>query len=477
MKSIVAILASALVVMSGCASQDTNPPSNLQSTASTSKGFSLPAYQQTRLDNGLTVYLMPDAEVPLVNVKAVIRAGAVNDTNPGLADMTAASLSFGAGERSKQDIEQAVDFVGASIDAYAGLEGTVVESSFLKQNDALILPIIADMVIDPSFDAQEFEKAKNRKKAALQQAKESPRAVINQYFMASMYGQHPYGNAIAGEVNRIDDINVSLLRAFHQGFYQPQNSAIVVTGDFDSNTMLAQITQLFGSWKNEADINQPELSGGLKTLNSNQVLLVDKPDARETTFLIGGVGVAKDNPDSVGLSVINTVLGGRFTSWLNDELRVNSGLTYGARSAFVSNGESGVFRISTFTATATTKEAIDLALSTYQRLWSKGLDQATLDSAKAYVKGQFPPRYETAAQRGAFLANMYLYGYDEGYINDFEAKVNALTLENANQLIAKYFPKDNYQFVLIGKADDIRDLAKSYGEVTEVSIATSGFAR
>ncbi|GLP97834.1 M16 family metallopeptidase [Paraferrimonas sedimenticola] len=474
MKRTLTTLFAATLTLAGCANTSLPKLNVLESTESQ---FQLPAYEQHTLDNGLTVYLMPDAEVPLINVRAVVRAGAVNDTTAGLAAMTADGLSFGAGDRTKLEIEQATDFVGAQISTGASLEGSYVASSFLKQNRDLMLPIISDMLMDPRFDQGEFDKAKTRGLAALQQAKESPRAVINQYLMSASYPGHPYGNPVNGEQKSLGDMSVSQLRAFHQSYYQPQNTAIVVTGDFEPRGMLADIKGLFEPWSNGEAITQPTLTGGQESLDSSKVLLVDKPDSRETTFVIAGAGVARDNPDYVALTVINTVLGGRFTSWLNDELRVNSGLTYGARSAFVPMSQSGVFRISTFTATETSKEAIDLALSTYARLWEQGLDQATLDSAKAYVKGQFPPRYETAQQRADFLGNMFLYGYDESFINDFESKVNGLTLERSRELIAQYFPKDNYRFVMIGKADDIRELAASYGEVAEVSITDSGFAR
>ena len=118
-----------------------------------------------------------------------------------------------------------------------------------------------------------------------------------------------------------------------------------------------------------------------------EFLLVNKADAKETTFAIGGPGIALGDSDEVPVSVINTILGARFTSWLNDELRVNSGLTYGARSRFDKESEAGTFKISTFTKTETTFEAVDLALKTYQRLWDKGIDSKTLASAKSLGSG------------------------------------------------------------------------------------------
>ncbi len=136
-----------------------------------------------------------------------------------------------------------------------------------------------------------------------------------------------------------------------------------------------------------------------------------------------------NNPDQIQIDVINTILGGRFTSWLNDELRVNAGYTYGARSRFSQYKNAGTFYISTFTATKNTEAAIDLALKTYNRLFEKGIDEATLKSAKNYVKGQFPPEYETAGSLAGFLTQKYIYGLDDSYINNFEKAVDGMTVE------------------------------------------------
>ena len=136
-----------------------------------------------------------------------------------------------------------------------------------------------------------------------------------------------------------------------------------------------------------------------------------------------------------------------------------------------------MFTISTFTKTETTQQAIDLALKTYARLWEKGVDQATLDSAKAYVKGQFPPKFETSGQLAGLLSGMYLYGFDDKFINEFQAKVDGLTLEETQRLVKTYFPQKDLQFVLIGNASKIAPIAAKYGQVQTVDINAVGFGQ
>ena len=230
------------------------------------------------------------------------------------------------------------------------------------------------------------------------------------------------------------------------------------------------IEKYFGDWKNESLKMIVDFNMADKQFENPSVYLINKSNATETTFLIGGFGITKNNPDQTQLDVINTILGGRFTSWLNDALRVNAGLTYGAVSRFAQYKYAGTFFIFTFTQTQFTEEAIDLALETYNRLFEDGIDDETLQSAKNYVKGQFPPDYETMGSLSGFLTQKYVYGLDDSIINNFENEVNQLTLEKTNELIKKYFPKENLQFVMIGNANEIRDKVTKYGEVTEKSI-------
>lgn len=460
----------AALTLGGCAATQT---SDVVDTGS----FAVPSYETYQLENGLTVYLMPQREVPLITVNAVVRAGAVKDTTSGVAAMTAQALLLGANGKTKTDIEQTVDFLGASIDADAGKEGSYIVSDFMAKDLDVMLPLVRDVLTAPEFNAAEFEKLRQRQIAGLSQAKESPRRVISRYFDKLVFGEHPYGNAVSGDSVALQSLTISQLRAFHQSYYQPSNSALSIVGDFDVAAMKRQLHSLFGQWQNTEQLQAPALDTGLAPLTASRVLLVNKGDAIETTFMIGGKGIARSNPDYVGLQVVNTILGGRFTSWLNDELRVNAGLTYGARSGFRAYSQAGVFQISTFTKSETTKEAMDLALKTYARLWEKGIDEATLASAKAYVKGQFPPKFETSAQLAGLLADMYLYGFDDQFINNFQAQVDGLTIAESQRLVADYFPQQNLQYVLIGNAAKIADVAKQYGEVQQVEIKDVGFGK
>jgi zinc protease len=439
--------------------------------------FQLPEYEKYTLPNGLTLYLMEQHEVPLVYVNAIFPAGAVWDGEQnGLAALTADALLFGSKNYTKDQIEQSFDFLGASISANAGTEAAKVSASFKKDDFEKLFPIFSDIIKNPTFPQVEVEKRKQRWIAELEQDRESPRRVIRSYFNKFVFGDLPYGNPIDGTKKSIEEITSDELRGFFNLHYPLSLACIAIVGDFNTEEMKTKVESFFPPIpKVDVLVLPKDLTKEVEILSGNRVLLVNKDDSRETTFMIGGKGVAWNNPDILQIDIVNTILGGRFTSWLNTALRINSGLTYGARSGFTHYKYNGTFFAYSFTATKNTVEAIDLALQVLDRLHKEGINQETLTSAKNYMKGQFPPDYETAGALADFLTTMFFYGLDDSYINDFEKNVDAMTVEKANDIIAKYFPKEDLQFVLIGKASEIKDAISKYGKITEKSIGDDGY--
>jgi zinc protease len=437
--------------------------------------FRLPHYETFLLDNGLTVYLMEQHEVPLIYISAVFPAGAEWDNGRyGLAALTAKGLLLGTKNDTKQQVEEKLDFLGVSYSARAGLETAVIAMSFLNTQQDSVFPILRDLITQPVFEPTEFDKYKKRLLLELEQEKEIPARVIDDYYRKFLFGSHGYGNPVSGTRPAVEKIAVDDLKAFYKANYYPRGSAIAIVGDFKTPAMTKRVERLFSSWQVDA-VPQSLHEQPLPVVDRPRVLLVDKADAGETRFMLGGLGMKRNNPDYIAVELVNTVLGGRFTSWLNDKLRVEAGLTYGAISYFSRYRSSGTFVISSFTRTASTVEAIDLALQVLARLHREGIDQKTLASAKNYLKGQFPPRYETSGRLASLLTAMFYYHFDESFINGFQESVDGISQEKTKEIISRYFPAANLQFVFLGNASAIRDHIKKYGEVIEKEIKADGF--
>jgi predicted Zn-dependent peptidase len=433
-------------------------------------GYRLPQFTKFKLANGLTIYLMEKHTVPVVSVSAIIPAGAIYDGNKaGLANLTAACLKCGTKDYTKTQIEEAFDFAGAEYNTYGTKEFAGLTARLAVKDEDRLFPIIKEMLVDAVFNDSDFYKEKKRALIDLDQAKESPGEVISLYWDKFFYGNHAYGNVNTGTASSVTPITSGDLRDFYKSYYSPQGSAIALAGDFNTAEMQKRIEQLFSDWKKTSvAITLPPVPN--YNITSAKVLLVNKDDARETTLLVGTKGIARSNPDYVPALVVNTIFGGRFTSWLNEELRVKSGLTYGARSYFDYERNGGAFLISTHTANETTAPTLEKITEVINQLQTQPLDDTTLTSAKNYMIGLFPPRFQSDEQLAGLLTSMFWYGYDESYINNFEANVNAVTIAKAEDIVKKYFPKDNLQFVLIGKSSDIKTIASKYGAVTEVQI-------
>lgn len=436
------------------------------------QSFKLPNYTSFKLSNGLTVSMMEQHDVPIISVVAILPAGAIYDTDKaGLASLTATALKHGTKNFTKIKLDEELDFLGANVNTYATKEIAGLSSNFASKDKTKVLTIIKEILLNPTFDAAEFEKEQNRLLVTLGQQKESPRAVIAAYFDTLLFGNHVYANVVDGNKTSVGKLIVSDVKDFYATNYTPNEASINIVGDFISSEMKATITKLFSEWKKSNVKKENLASKAILNPTENNVLLVNKDDAKETTFYIGAPGVSRNNPDHIAIEVVNTLFGGRFTSMLNDELRVNSGLTYGAGSRFKNLKYGGSFYISTFTASKTTEPAIDKALEVLKNLHINGIDEKALASAKNYVKGQFPPDYETTEQLAGLLSEMFWYNLDSSVINNFEKNVDNLDLERANQIIADYFPKNKLQFILIGNAEEIKSIAEKYGKVTQVEIA------
>jgi len=243
---------------------------------------------------------------------------------------------------------------------------------------------------------------------------------------------------------------------------------------FDAAELRKRLEEVLGVWpvKTIPAVTIPVTA----PVKGKRLLLIDKPDATQTYFAFGNIGTTVNDPDRVAIRVVNTVFGGRFTSLLNEALRVESGLTYGAQSSFDLRKAPGTFGIYSFTRNETTVPAIDLALQVLQKLHKEGLTPEQLASAKSYIKGQFPPSIETSSQLARRIAQNEFYGLDDNEVNQLEARIDAVTPEIAKQVIQKHFPADDLVFVLIGKASAVTHAVQKYAEKQDArAVAEPGF--
>ena len=437
----------------------------------------LPPYTRQVLPNGMTVNLMRRPGRPLVDFTLSIRGGEESDPAgmAGLNSSTAALLRRGTKTRTKDQFSEQLDSLGGTFFALTqtGNPSTTINAQFLIKDMPVGLELISDAVLNPTFPEAEVKKTLSQLIDAAKAAKDNPTAANSQYFRALFYGpNHPYGQ-IATEVT-LAKIDRKALVDNHQKLYCGRNMILTVAGDFDSNQTLEAITKAFGTAPAGTAYTPVK---DAKPEAGARLLLIDKPDATQTYFIIGMPGVPRNNPDRFKLQVLNTLFGGRFTSILNDELRVNTGLTYGAGSQVERQRLPGAIFISTYTKTETTEKAMDTALELLKKFNEKGINAEQLISAKAYIKGEYPPRnLETSAQLANILNEMELYGLSKGEVDDFFSGIDSVTVEQANETARKYYSPASLTFSVLGNAAKIKPFVNKYSpKVMEVEWKTPGY--
>ncbi len=437
----------------------------------------VPAHERLVLPNGLTLVVMPRHDVPLVAFNAVVRSGELGDVlgKPGVASLVAGLLEKGAAGRSAFQFADAVEGVGGSFSSGAGPEAITIRGQFLARDQQLLLELLGDALLRPRFEAEELQKLCSRQIELIKAAKDSdPSELIGTYGRAFLFGEHPYGRPVIGNESSLVRITRGDVLAYYRSQFGADRLMLVFAGDIDAEGMKHAVLRTFGEWPRAPQpaplLAPPERARG------RRVLLIDSPGSVQTYFWIGNVGVDRRYPARAALDLVNILYGGRFTSILNTELRIKSGLSYGARSGFTRGTVAGEFAIRSFAQTENTGQAIDLALRTLTRLKEEGVTAEMLESARAYVLGQYPLEFETAADWAAAIGEIELYRLGPDYIEQYGSALRRVTLKDAQAVIDQAFPSaDSLAVVLIGDAAKIRDQVSRYGPLTEIPLTEPAF--
>jgi zinc protease len=446
--------------------------------AAGNNGVKVPPFERVQLPNGAVVLLMERHDVPLIAFSAVLRGGAVSDPADasGLASLLAGLLQKGAGSRDAVQFAETVASVGGQIDTAASTESISISGSFLARDQQLMVELLADMLQRPKLELAQFDTLRARQIEFIRAAKDSDLAALAPiYGEANLFGAHPYGHPVDGSEASLAAIKHATLQRYYQEQVGADRLIVAVAGDFKAAQLKQRISRAFSGWRKAGAALQPIAKA--QPVASRRVLLIDAPESVQSYFWAGNVAVAKSDPRRAALDVTNTLFGGRFTSMLNTELRIRTGLSYGASSHFDRLVQPGPWALSSFTQTDTTIQALDLALATLDKLHESGLDPTMLESGKSYVQGQYPLALETSAQWASQLATLEFYGLDRRYIDDYSAALAAVSLPDAKQAIDQVFPPSaQLAIVVIGNASAIREGLRKYGPLTEMKLADPAFS-
>ncbi|MBW3569650.1 MAG: insulinase family protein [Gemmatimonadetes bacterium] len=412
----------------------------------------LPDPVRMRLPNGLTVMYVRQAELPVVSAVLVTRGAGSSDEPaeaPGLASFTANMLDEGAGGRDALELADALDLLGASLSTGSGADAAQANLYVLRPNFPAALRLMADVVTRPDFPQREIDRLREERLTALARAKDEATTIANNAFASLVYGAgHPYGRYPNVESTRA--LDRARVQSFHASRYRPEAATLILVGDVDPATMQPMVAEAFGGWTSQgaaaalADPPQPP------DIARTVVYLIDKPGAAQSEIRIGHPGVPRSSPDYFPLLVMNTLLGGTFTSRLNTNLRETHGWSYGARSSFQMLRGAGPFTAQAGVQTNATDSSLVEFFREINRIRTEAVSPQELQKIKNFVALRLPDQLETTRDIAGQLATLETYGLDASFYDDYVQRVMAVTAEDLSRVANQYVRPDRAVVVVVG---------------------------
>ncbi len=430
------------------------------------RDFHLPQIEEFRTSSGMPVVLAPRGKVPLVAIRLAFRAGSASDPpgKRGLADFTASVLRRGTRRLSAEQLDDAVESVGASLNTAAAEDYLTIQISSPSEHLGPMLQVLARLVEEPSFPPREVATARNRLLSQIANDMDDPAHVAARAIALAIWGSHPYAHPVVGAASDVARITRSDLVRFHRQRIGPPLGLLAIVGSFSVVKAKREVEKAFGR-SGAKPIGPPTLPRRSKPAAVGEALVVDKPEQTQTQVRIGGLAFPQGAPDFFPAEILETVFGGVFTSRLMQAIRVDRGLSYGASSSFEALLAGGTLTISTFTKTETTREILDVALGEADKLRRRAPSRKELDAAKMYLSGLFPLRLETNEAIAGILLETRIYNLGDDWVRRYRARLWEVTAEQVSHAAKKYFDPAGFTYALVGNAAAIAKQLRGFSRI------------
>lgn len=423
----------------------------------------LPPIIRHTLNNGLGVLVVEKHDLPVVDAALVTRAGGDADAPAvaGRAALAADLLDEGTATRSALDIAEAADQLGASLYSRATWDELAVGLHVLSSRLEPALALLVDVALRPAFAEDEVERKRKERLAAIVQEQDEPRIVASQAFARAVYGDaHPFGAPLGGTAASVRGLDRNDLADFYRTRQRPGNAFLVLAGDVRAEAVLTALEEALGGWADEAapaDAVAPAPPSGPR------IHLLDRPGAPQSEIRIGHDGAHRGAPDYFPMLVLNTILGGAFTSRLNSRLREEKGFTYGAGSAFAFRRHGGPFVASSAVFTGATAEAIGIVLHEMRRMRDERVTAAELERAKSYLALGLPRRFETTGDVARLVVEQELYGLGADFYATYVERVRAVDAAQVQESAMRRLDPENATVVVAGDRAAVEPALRALG--------------
>ncbi len=428
---------------------------------------SFPSFECVPIGNGLDVWTVQNHEQPIASLSLFFRCGSANDPQhrEGLASCVADLLTKGTARRTATQIAEEIDFVGGSLSASAGWDALTINVGVLSKYLDVAVDLLADVIQSSTYPEEEIERMRLQRLAGLRQAKADAGFLADTVFSKLVFPNHPYGQQHIGTERSIGDTTRGDILHFAKEYITPSDAFLVAAGDIDPDKLRTLLDTGLSSWNGSKRKAVTIKNAG--AMAARKVGLIHRDGAVQSALRVGHIGVSRNNPDFVPISVLNVLLGGYFNSRINLNLREAHGYTYGARSSFDTRMAAGPFVVSTEVRTEVTTRAVEEILSEITRLTVEQVPEEELQMVKNYMIGNFPLQIETPQQVAGRVATLVLYGLERDYWDTYREKLSAITSVDLYNAAQSYLHPSRLAIVASG---DVQALEAGMGEFSPIDV-------
>jgi zinc protease len=420
-------------------------------------GVRIPPVERFTLAGGLPVIVVANHDVPIVNLQLLMHggSGALRRGEAGLAAMTSRLLDEGTATRSSMEIGGAFEQLGAAFYSTAGFDTNEVELNVLSARLPEALDLFAEVVIGPTFPDVELDRIRQERLARIVQELDDPRALATHSFARVVFGEgHPWGNPLIGTPRTLERLERADVVRFHRQHFHANGATLIAAGDVTADRLEAMLARTMGAW--EGRTTPQRAIPNPPPLTSPRLCVVHRPDAPQSEVRVGRVAVSRETDDYFALTVMNTILGGSFTSRLNANLREGKGYTYGAGSGFSMRRSPGPFVAQASVHTPVTAEAVVEIRAELRRMGEELVPEEELERAKRYVALRLPQRFESASDITARLSEIVLYELGDDYFAKYVERIMDVKADDVQRVAEQHVNPDRMVVVVAGDQEAVQ---------------------
>jgi zinc protease len=427
-----------------------------------------PKYSSKKLENGLKVLVVPNREVPFVSIQLGFLSGAWTESKPGTAAMTMQMLAKGTGKHSEGELADELETYAISLSGTGGMDTSTVNVGCLTEHIERAMGLLGEVVLQPSFPEEEFEKLRKQVLTSLAISSAEPEYVADREFRQKLYGEHPYSRTATGEVEDVNALAIEDLKEWWSKFARPDTAVLIFSGDIEAKEAFELARKTFGNW--EASGKQPDIKMSLpKGATETHIYLVDRPGSTQSQIRVGQRGITRHDDGYFVSRIVSNYFGWAYNSRLNESIRVAKGLTYGVWGSYTAERFAGEFEVGTFSKTESTAEAVRAVLEEIKRLKAQGPSDDELESSRSHILGGFVRGRETPQQIAGDLWLIESQGLGKDYLERLLGGIAKAKRTDCERLVGGTIEPSKLVIVVVGEAEKLKEGLEKIAPVTVVA--------